>query len=140
MEQRFETPVRPFGTFPSAKKTDASGERDRRFESPSLLRRVHSYLTKADAVQRGPQDGSLVGADVARAANFANDPDQRASLNDLQRAIDHAHLQKKVHVLLVLPGRGPVRHHHRRPFACHKVFTRSQMRLDDLAQLVDGEH
>jgi len=37
MEQRFETPVRPFGTFPSAKKTDASGERDRRFESPSLL-------------------------------------------------------------------------------------------------------
>ena len=36
MEQRFETPVRPFGTFPFAKETDASGERDRRFESPSL--------------------------------------------------------------------------------------------------------
>jgi len=54
--------------------------RVREFESVLLQQRVHSCLTKADAVQRAPQDGSLVGAAVARAAN---DPDQRAMLNDL---------------------------------------------------------
>ena len=44
MEQRFETPVRPFGTFPSAKESDAFGKRDQWFEASLLQQRVGTAL------------------------------------------------------------------------------------------------